>query len=56
MLTPEDLDIIQGAVNSIIFVKTGLTEEDSDQRDLLDQSIVSLRTLIVTHRHNSTGS
>jgi hypothetical protein len=46
MLSLEDIEIIHGAINSLTFVRSGLTEDDSEQRDLLDLSLIPLRTLL----------
>lgn len=56
MLTPEDIEVIHGAISSLTFVRSGMTEEDSEQRDLLNQSLIPLRTLILQHEKGSDKS
>lgn len=46
-MTIEDIKILQGVVNSITFVRGGLNVSESEQRDLLNQSLIPLRTLIL---------
>ena len=55
MLTPEDVEILHGVVNSLTFVRSGLTKDDSEQRDLLNQSLITLRTLIFEQKKGSEG-
>jgi hypothetical protein len=50
MLTLEDVEVIHGAINSLTFVKSGLTEDDSVERDLLDLSLIPLRALILQQK------
>jgi len=50
MLTPEDVEILHGIVNSITFVKTGLNENETKERDLLNQALIPLRTLILEQK------
>ena len=47
MFTPEDIETLHGVINSLTSVRSGLTEEDSEQRDLLNQALIPVRTLIL---------
>lgn len=46
-MTAEDIEILHGVVNSITFIKSGLNEDESEQRDLLNQALIPLRVLIL---------
>jgi hypothetical protein len=50
MLTQEDIETLHEAINSLTFVRSGLTENDSEQRDLLNQSLIPLRMLILQQK------
>jgi len=46
-MTREDVEILHGVISSLTFVKSSLNEEESEQRDLLNQALIPIRTLIL---------
>ena len=45
-LSKEDLDIIQGAVNSLTFVRAGLIDDEDDAKALLLRAILTLGCIL----------
>ena len=51
MLTLEDVEILHGVLGSLMFVRSGLKgKDDRGQRDLLNQALIPLRTLLLQQR------
>ena len=45
-MTQEDIDIVQGVVNSLTFVRSGLNDNEQDKRELISQALKSLTRVL----------
>jgi len=49
-MTKEDIEELHKGINILTFVRGGLNENESTERDLLNQSLIPLRVLILGHQ------
>lgn len=46
-MTKEDIEELHKAINILTFVRSGLNEDESAERDLLNQALIPIRVLIL---------